>query len=83
MGGKMKTVYLLDFRERYFDDLLKFECYELLEFLTDRLDENQIMNRFKWRIKQKEERELEFKRWNRWLKEREALRELVSSISFN
>lgn len=49
---RAKTKYLLDIHEQYFNVLYEKECFELLQYLQDKLTEKQIKNRYKWRLKQ-------------------------------
>lgn len=75
---RAKTKYLLDIYEKYFNDLVKNECFELLQYLSDNLTKKQIENRFKWRLKQSVEHIEYMENLELWQAKREAKKQLLA-----
>lgn len=75
---RAKTKYLLDIYEKYFNDLVKNECFELLQYLSDNLTNKQIENRFKWRNKQQIEHIEYMANLEAWKSKRDAQKRLLT-----
>lgn len=77
------TRYWLDLKETYTNALLKFQAYELLEYINSKSSKEQDMRRALSRIKAKEKQEKELEHWQEWREKRVVTKELTEKIGLN
>lgn len=77
------TSFWLDFRKNYFDRLLDNQSYEMVDFIQQKLTNQQIKNRERWKKKQKENAIKQMDYFIKIHDKRKVMKDLVKLICYN
>lgn len=78
-----RTKFWLNLLESYYNSLIKYEAYELLDFIKSQTTIVQKKNRAKWRIAQEKKSNEEIEHWRKFSDERKLRVDLIKNIGLN